>query len=61
MNEFDVQPCGYKCFDCPYDDCIMPTSQPAKKTNRPVPAEIVLNTYPAPDWKNHPIYGRAST
>ena len=34
----------------------MPTG--GRKIKKPaIPSEIVLNTYPAKDWKNHPIYG----
>lgn len=53
-----IEPCGHNCFECPWPDCIMPTG--AGKIKKPaIPSEIKLNTYPAKDWKNHPIYGRA--
>lgn len=53
-DPFGVQPCGYKCFDCPFEDCRWDGPDNHKKKNfRPL-KKFELITYPAPEWKYRP-------
>lgn len=53
-DPFGVQPCGFVCFECPFDDCLWACGANRKKMEAKRAAlskKIKLQTYDAPEWK----------
>lgn len=52
-----VQPCGFKCFTCPFEDCYWnegDSQSKAEMKRRVLLKKFELQTYPALEWKYRP-------